>query len=73
MLGEREATVVQARPYDVHGSAHIEVALAFADRRVETVRLGRESAPADLVAGERVLVRSVMQTVVEIVRVPPAP
>jgi hypothetical protein len=73
MLGDAGATVVESRPYAVHGAEHIEVVLAFDDGRVERVRLGRESAPAALAAGERVLVRSVMRTVVEIVRPEAAP
>jgi hypothetical protein len=70
MLGEREALVLEVRAWDVHGVAHVDVTLAFPDGRVDTARLGSESAPADLRAGERVLVRSVLQTAVEIVRVP---
>jgi hypothetical protein len=73
MLGEREAVALQVRPYSVHGSAHVELVLAFEGEQAETVRLGAESAPADLAAGERVLVRSVMQTVVEVLRPEPGP
>ena len=72
MLGEAAAVVVEVRPYDVHGAAHVELVLAFEDGRAERVRLGRESAPSDLAAGERVVVRSVMRTVVEVLR-PPDP
>jgi hypothetical protein len=68
MVGERDAVVLRARPYDVHGVAHVEVNLRFEDGRIETVRLGAESAPADLSAGEPVLVRVVMTTVVGIRR-----
>ncbi|HEX6845259.1 MAG TPA: hypothetical protein VF235_09110 [Actinomycetota bacterium] len=69
MLGERAASVVQVRPYDVHGVAHVEVAVRFDDDgRVEAARLGGESAPADLRVGEPILVRSVMATIVEIRR-----
>jgi hypothetical protein len=68
MLGERGAVVLQVRPYSVHGVAHVDVTLRFEDGRVEAVRLGAESAPSDLTAGESVLVRAVMATVVEIRR-----
>ena len=42
MLGERDAVVAEVRPYDVHGSPHVQVALAFADR---TFAAGRSLAP----------------------------
>jgi hypothetical protein len=70
VLDESAAVVVEVRPYDVHGSPHVELVLAFEDGTAERVRLGRESAPQDLVAGERVVVRSVMRTVVEVLRSP---
>ena len=68
MLEEREAMVVEVRPWNVHGSPFLDVTLAYADRSVETARLGTESAPADLKAGERVIVRTVMRTIVELSR-----
>jgi hypothetical protein len=68
VFDEREATVLEVRPWDVHGVPHVDVTLVYPDRRVDTARLGRESAPADLVVGETVRVRLVMSTVVEIVR-----
>ena len=68
MLDERDAVVLEVRPWDVHGVPHLDVTLVYPDRRVETARLGRESAPVDLVAGEAVRVRLVMSTIVEIVR-----
>ena len=67
-MGEREAVVVQVRPYSVHGVVHVEVVLGFEDHHAETAQLGAESVPAALAQGERVVVRSVMQTVVEITR-----
>jgi hypothetical protein len=68
MLEEREAVVVDVKPLAVHGSAFVDVTVAYADRSVETARLGTESAPADLAAGERVVVRTVMRTIVEVSR-----
>lgn len=70
VLDEREAIVVQVRPYDVHGAPHVEIVLGFSDQQVETTRLGRESAPPDLASGDRVLVRFVMRTIVEVTRAP---
>jgi hypothetical protein len=50
---------------------HVEIVLRYPDGEVETARLGAESAPADLEAGQRVRVRAVMRTVVEVLA-PPA-
>jgi len=68
MLGERDAVVADVQPYDVHGSPHVKVALAFADHTFQQVQLGAESVPADLRAGEPVLVRFAMNVVVAIER-----
>lgn len=68
MLGEREAVVVEARPFDVHGVPHLDVTLVYSDRAVTTARLGAESAPADLAPGEQVVVSVAMNMVVAIRR-----
>lgn len=68
MFEERDALVVQVRPFDVHGVRHVDVTVAYPDRRTESARLGAESAPPDLAVGERVTVRLVMRTIVEIAR-----
>ena len=68
MLGEREALVVDVRPFDVHGVPYADVTVAYRDRRVETARLGRESMPADLQPGEEVLVSSAVNMIVAIRR-----
>jgi len=68
MLGEQEAVVVEVKPWDVHGVAHVDVTLVYPDRTVETARLGRESVPGDLAAGERVVVAKAMNVVVELRR-----
>jgi hypothetical protein len=73
MLDEKEAVVVEVRPWDVHGSGFVDVSVVYPDRTVETARLGRESAPADLQAGDRVMVRLVMGSIVEVVRPEPGP
>jgi hypothetical protein len=66
MLGEREAVVVEVRRWDVHGVGHVDVTVVFADRRVETARLGSESVPPGLEAGDRVLVSLAMNMIVGI-------
>ena len=68
MLGEQEAVVVEVRPWDVHGVAHVDVTLVYPDRSLETARLGSESVPDDLTAGEHVLVMKAMNVVVEVRR-----
>ena len=68
MLGERDAVVAEVRPYDVHGSPHVQVALAFADKTFQQVQLGAESVPADLRPGDAVVVRLAMSVVVGIER-----
>jgi hypothetical protein len=68
MLGEREAVVVEARPFDVHGVPHLDVTVVYSDRAVTTARLGAESAPADLAPGEQVIVSLAMNMVVAIRR-----
>ena len=62
------AVVVGVRPWDVHGVAHVDVTLVYPDRSVETARLGAESVPDGLEAGEHVLVAKVMHVVIEIRR-----
>ena len=68
MLGERDAVVLEVVPFDVHGVAHVDVTLAYPDRSVETARLGSESVPERLEAGEHVLVSKVMNVVIAVRR-----
>jgi hypothetical protein len=68
MLGEREAAVVEVKPWDVHGVGYVDVTVVSADRRLETARLGPESVPEDLEAGERVMVTKAVNMIVGIRR-----
>ena len=68
VLGEQEAVVLEVRPWDVHGVGHVDVTLVYPDRSVETARLGKESVPQDLAAGDRVLVAKAMNVVVGVRR-----
>ncbi|MGH2631446.1 MAG: hypothetical protein ACRDHI_12945 [Actinomycetota bacterium] len=68
MLGEVEAMVVDVRPFDVHGVSYVDVTVAYRDRSVATARLGSESVPSDLRAGERVVVRSAVNMIVALER-----
>ena len=66
MLGEQEAMVVDVKPWDVHGVGYVDVTVAYRDRTVETARLGRESVPEDLEAGDEVLVSKAINVIVAI-------
>jgi hypothetical protein len=68
VLGEREALVIEVKPWDVHGVRYVDVTVAYRDRTIQTARLGSESVPHDLVAGEEVLVRNAMNVIVEVRR-----
>jgi hypothetical protein len=67
-LGEREAVVVEVTPWDVHGVAQSDVTVVYQDRLLETARLGSESIPVGLEAGERVLVTRAVNMIVAIRR-----
>jgi hypothetical protein len=68
VLGEREAVVVEVKPWDVHGVGYVDVTVAYPDRVLETSRLGPESIPEDLQAGEPVLVSRAVNMIVAIRR-----
>ena len=68
MLGEQEALVLEVKPWDLHGVGYVDVTVTFPDRRVETARLGSESVPRELEAGERILVTNAMNVIVAIRR-----
>lgn len=64
VLGEREAVVIGVEPWDVHGVGYLDVTVAYRDRSVETARLGRESVPEGLAAGDQVLVSRAVNMIV---------
>jgi hypothetical protein len=68
VLGEREALVLEVKSWDVHGVGYVDVTVAYRDRSVETARLGRESVPAGLEAGDEVLVSTAVNMIVGIRR-----
>ena len=68
MLGEHDAVVLDVIPFGLHGVTYYDVAVRFADLKVERTRLGPESVPADLRAGERVLATRAANMVVSIRR-----
>jgi hypothetical protein len=64
VLGDQEAMVIEVKPWDVHGVGYIDVTVAYRDRSVETARLGRESVPDDLNAGDEVVVSKAVNMIV---------
>jgi hypothetical protein len=68
VLEERGASVVDVRRFTIHGVGHVDITLRGDDGRTEVARLGAESVPDGLEAGERVVARLVMGTVVAIER-----
>lgn len=68
MLGERTAAVAELEPYEVHGSRHVRVVLAFPDGGFMEARLGAESVPEGLGTGDPVIVRLAMNVVVGLER-----
>ena len=68
MLGEREAVVLEVTPFDLHGVRYSDLTLTFPDRSVLTARLGPESVPQGLAAGDRVLATMAANMVVAVRR-----
>ncbi|MEA2580174.1 MAG: hypothetical protein QOE83_1066 [Actinomycetota bacterium] len=71
MLGEQPALVLDLKWWDVHGVAYVDITVAYKDRSVETARLGGESVPQGLAAGDEVLVSKAMNMIVAISRTDP--
>lgn len=72
VLGERTAVVADVQPYEVHGSRHVTVALAFPDGTFMQAQLGAESVPDGLQKGDAVVVKLAMSVVVALERPPSA-
>lgn len=70
VLGERTAVVAEVQPYEVHGSRHVTVALAFSDGTFMQAQLGAESVPDGLQPGDRVVVKLAMSVVIALERPP---
>ena len=66
MLGEEEAIVLEVTPFDLHGVRYYDLAVGFPDRSVQQARLGAESVPDGLQAGDRVLATRVANMVVSV-------
>jgi len=69
MVGDRTGTVVEVRPFAIHGVPHVDVTIAWRDGGTATARLGAESVPDGLRPGDPVIVRTAMNVVVALERV----
>lgn len=68
MLTERVAEVLEVSPVEIHGVPYADLAVRYADGMVASARLGRESMPVDLAAGESVMVQAAMNVIVAVRR-----
>jgi hypothetical protein len=68
VFGDREATVRDVRPWEVHGVPYVDVTVAYEDGSLEVARLGVESVPEDLARGERVVVSRAVNMIVSMRR-----
>ena len=68
MVGDRNGTVVEVRPFAIHGVPHVDVTIAWRDGGTATARLGAESVPDGIEPGDEVLARLVMSSVVALER-----
>jgi hypothetical protein len=68
MVGEQEATVLDVKPFALHGVTYYDVTLTFADETVDQARLGPEGVPEGLQPGERVMATRVANMVVSLRR-----
>ena len=60
--------MVEVKPWDVHGVGFVDVTVVYPDRVLETARLGPESIPQDLRAGDHVVVSRAVNLIVGIRR-----
>jgi len=54
MFGDEAGTVEAIRSFDLHGVTYYDLAIKLDDGRLEEARLGPESVPGGLSAGDRV-------------------
>ena len=66
MLGEEEAVILEVTPFDLHGVRYYDLTVGLRDRSVQQARLGAESVPDGLRAGDRVLATRVANMIVSV-------
>ena len=66
----KEAVIIQAQQFDLHGTLYYELIFSYADNLeiAHTARLGHESIYPNPQSGDKVLIESVINTVVEVKR-----
>ena len=70
-MGEQEATILEVRPFLVHGVTYYDVTVAYRDRTVDHARLGPEGVPENLNTGEVVVAMKAANMIVSIRRLEP--
>ena len=68
MLGDKEATVTQLRPFDLHGVTYYDVELTLSDGASRSARLGPEGVPPGLEVGDAVMATMAANMVVSLRR-----
>jgi hypothetical protein len=68
MFGDEVGTIAAVRGFDLHGVTYYDLAVEFSDGRREEARLGPESVPGGLAAGDRVRVVRAGFMIIQIAR-----
>ena len=68
MFGDEAGTAEAVRSFDLHGVTYYDVAIRFDSGTREEVRLGPESVPGGLKAGDRVRVIRAGLMIIQIAR-----
>ncbi len=68
MLGEQQARVAEATPFNLHGVTYHDLTLVFPDGSTVTARLGPEAVPEGVQPGERVLATMAANMVISVRR-----
>ena len=68
MFGDEVGTVEAVRSFDLHGVIYTDLAVRFDDGRMEDARLGPESVPGGLKAGDRVRVVRAGLMIIQVAR-----
>jgi hypothetical protein len=68
VLGDQDAVVAEAKPFNLHGVTYSDVTLTFTDGSTRSARLGPEAVPEGLQAGERVVATMAANMVVSLRR-----
>ena len=68
MLGEQEGSVLEVKPFLLHGVTYYDVTVAYQDRSVGHARLGPEGVPENLHPGEVVVAMRAANMIVSLQR-----